>query len=625
MSSSDGHLQENALLQLCARPHVTAEVANTASQLLSAEIDWTYLIRAGYQHQLIPLVDRTLQQVGEPQVPGDILYSLSYRVKKNHQRNRYLANQWFALSQRFASAGMQTPIPIQGPPLTARVYGDLSLRQAGVLAFFVRDGDLALAHESLFSQGFHKQKQNEEVEYSAVRPLASSSCYQRIRDRVILEMHSVRSLDDSPSGVPNETLWNRATTWQYQEREVLVLTPNDHLIALCLQGAREQWRMLGTLADIAHFVHGHSEFDVGVILARSRTLGCEPVSALGLMLAGWLVEMKQSALLLSAEGAKRIEQNANEIWTQLFQEGLANERLKTPATAGSNCPMGGDGATNRIMLETAKTEAQKHWAKRSDAWQRWSDLTLVAMTDFSEKLFDAAGVAAGHRVLDLACGPGDTSLLLSPRVDPSGVVVGTDLVTDMVKAAAQRARAAKLANIIWSVADMENLPFADGVFDAVVCRLGIMYCPRVERALCEARRVLKPGGRAAFLVCGPMENNHLLAVVHEVLWDLFDVRPDTVPAPFRFAPKNSLTPLLEEAGFTSGEEKELRSDKTLPRRLGLWQPSTEQALGWKLDALPPLTRGELQRRMDAALQPYLAGDSYRFSSHYRIGVGTNPS
>jgi hypothetical protein len=130
MGSSDSHMQENALLQLCARPHVTAEIIDTADELVSADIDWTYLIRVGFQHQLIPLLDRTLQQVGEPQVPGDILQALSYRIEKNHQRNRYLADEWLASSESLTSAGVRTPILIQGPPLTARVYGDLSLRQA---------------------------------------------------------------------------------------------------------------------------------------------------------------------------------------------------------------------------------------------------------------------------------------------------------------------------------------------------------------------------------------------------------------------------------------------------------------------------------------------------------------
>ncbi len=622
MSGGNNHMQENALLRLCARPFVTAEVIDTAGQLLSAEIDWTYLIRAGFQQQLIPLLDRILQQVREPRVPGDILHALRYRIEKNQERNEYLAQEWFAVSGSLASALAGTPLPIQGPPVTARAYGDLSLRQAGMLAFLVDDGDFALAHESLVSQGFRKQEQSEGIEHSAANLWSISAFYERIRDGMTLDMHSVRCRDVCPSEVSSGTLWGRAKRWHYGAEEVLVLAPDDHLIALCLQGEREQWRILGTLADVAHFLHRHRELDIGALLIRSRSLGCEMVTKLGLMLTARLAEMKQLAMLVGGQGAKGIERDAAKIWAQLFEGDLANGRTEESSAAESDQSVSDGSAASQATLSKAKMDEQQHWASRSEAWQRWSDLTLPAMADLTENLFDAARITEDDWVLDLACGPGDTSLLLSPRVGPTGIVVSTDLIPNMVDTAVQRAGAAKLGNVKWAVADMENLPFADQVFDAVVCRLGIMYCPRAERALSEALRVLKPGGRAAFLVCGPRENNHVLTVLHEVFWDLFDIRPATEPAPFRFAAKNSLAPLLRTAGFTNVEERELRSERTLPRTRRFWQPGAERAIGWKLDSLPPVTRSELERRMNAALQDYVIGDNYQLSSHYRVGVGT---
>lgn len=621
MSASDTHTRENTLLQLCARPQVTAEDINTADHLLSAEIDWTYVIRAAFQHELIPLVNRMLQQVGEPRVPGDILYALGYRVDQNQARNEYLANAWLTLGQTFVRAGVHPPILIQGSPVTAKMYGNLSLRHAGNLGALVCEDDHSSLNECLVRHGFQNQDQGED-EHVADGPLEKRSRYQRIQDRLTLDAYRISSIRDSSFGVSYEALWKRATSWKYQEKDVLVLSPNDQLIALCLQGEREQWGMLGTLADIAQLLCRHSEIDVGGILKGSGTLGRETVK-LGLRLAERLVEIDLSAVLSSDEDTKRSEQEASQIWARLLQQNLANGCVDVFPAAAPNDSTSSTTTVSRTRLATAKVEARDHWASRSDAWERWSDLTLVGTTDLSEKLFDAAGVAPAHRVLDLACGPGDTSLLLSPRLGPSGIVVSTDLVPEMVKASAQRARAMKLANLQYSVADMENLPFADQVFDSIVCRLGIMYCPQVERAFSEAHRVLKPGKRAAYLVCGPMMNNHVLAVVHEVLWDLFEVRPDESPAPFRFASKNSLIPLMAEAGFTAVEEHELRFETTLPKEFRFWQPSAERAIGWKLDALPPATRRELEHRIDAALQPYLNGDSYRVSSHSRIGVGTS--
>ena len=67
---------------------------------------------------------------------------------------------------------------------------------------------------------------------------------------------------------------------------------------------------------------------------------------------------------------------------------------------------------------------------------------------------------------------------------------------------ATRAREGGLNNIVVRQADMDALPFADESFDVVTSRLGIMFSPNAERALSEARRVLRPGGTAAFLVWG---------------------------------------------------------------------------------------------------------------------------
>ena len=599
------HQREHTLLQLCARPDPTVDVLDRAVQLLSVDVDWTYFIQAGFDHQVIPLIDRLLQLVGDPPVPVDLLEALRYRVGQNHKRNQYLADQSLALRQRLTSARIEQLWQIQGPPLTAKVYSSLVLRQAGVLAFLVYPRDLGLAHEILISEGFHAQGTSPGE--STAGPLTlSTSTYERLRDGVRVELHATRASRDARTRPQEGATWESAV-WRYHDRSVPVLSTIDHLIALCLQGTSEQWRILGTVADIAHLVSCDAQLAVDAVLDRARSVECETATIRGLMLTGELVEgMKQSLMQSYGERADRIEQNARSVWSKLFQGRAAT----------------GHAATSQATAEAAKASAQQHWADRSETWQRWSNLTLLTTMDDSNALFDAAGVAERQRVLDLACGPGDTSLLLSQRVGPMGMVVGTDLVVGMVAAATRRARTWELTNVRWSAADMEDLPFVNQCFDAVVCRLGVMYCPSVERAIGEAHRVLKPGQQAAFLVCGPMENNHLLGVVHEVLWDLFDKRPDSAPEAFRFAARNSLAPLLEGAGFSNVVEQDRRSEQTLPAQTRLWLATAERAMGWQLDALPPLTRNELERRMEAALQPYLRDVNYRLATHSRIVFGT---
>ena len=113
-----------------------------------------------------------------------------------------------------------------------------------------------------------------------------------------------------------------------------------------------------------------------------------------------------------------------------------------------------------------------------------------ATRGFIEDLLDAARVGAGMRVLDLACGPG---LVAAAAVGRRALPVGLDFSSAMIALAR-----ADHPGIRFEEGDAEVLPFADEAFDAVVANFGIHHVAEPNRALTEARRVLRPGGRVAF-------------------------------------------------------------------------------------------------------------------------------
>ena len=274
---------------------------------------------------------------------------------------------------------------------------------------------------------------------------------------------------------------------------------------------------------------------------------------------------------------------------------------------------------------TATTRNKVHWSTRSNAWEKWSGMSRPRSAEFSRALMTAAGVDAGHRVLDLACGVGDTSLELGLVVGPGGFVMTTDLAFDMVARARRRAAADDLTNLQFCTAAMESLPFGDRGFDGIVCRLGIMYCPHVQRALAEARRVLRPGARAAFLVCGPREDNPILKIIHDVVTELFEFeKRDAVIDPFKFAAPGSLAEEMAQAGFLDIAEQDITLSQRAPVGTHFWQPSLERGMSFPLEDLPRDTRHELEQRMVAAFEPYLQGGFYELPSLSRITRGTCP-
>ena len=109
------------------------------------------------------------------------------------------------------------------------------------------------------------------------------------------------------------------------------------------------------------------------------------------------------------------------------------------------------------------------------------------------RVLELAAPRPGMRIIDLACGPGTLTRILAEKVGPDGEVVGVDLAPGMIEIAS----AAGISNAEFEVMDIETLMFGDAFFDAAVCGHGLQFVPDLGRALGEAHRVLKAGGRLA--------------------------------------------------------------------------------------------------------------------------------
>ncbi len=103
--------------------------------------------------------------------------------------------------------------------------------------------------------------------------------------------------------------------------------------------------------------------------------------------------------------------------------------------------------------------------------------------------------ALPYSVVDVAGGTGDIAFRIAERSPHAGVTVA-DINPDMLAVGRERARERHFAERVAFVdANAEALPFADGAFDAFTIAFGIRNVPDIAKALSEAYRVLKPGGR----------------------------------------------------------------------------------------------------------------------------------
>ncbi len=108
-----------------------------------------------------------------------------------------------------------------------------------------------------------------------------------------------------------------------------------------------------------------------------------------------------------------------------------------------------------------------------------------------------AELREGQTVLDLGSGGGIDVLLSARRVGESGKVYGLDMTDEMLALARENQRVAKVTNVEFLKGELEHVPLPDGVVDVIISNCVVNLSADKDRALAEAFRVLKPGGRFA--------------------------------------------------------------------------------------------------------------------------------
>lgn len=178
-------------------------------------------------------------------------------------------------------------------------------------------------------------------------------------------------------------------------------------------------------------------------------------------------------------------------------------------------------------------------------------------------LVDAAYLAPGERVLDVACGTGVVARVAAKHVGPTGRVVGVDLNPGMI-AVARALPAPVGAPIEWLEQSALDLQLKDASFNAVLCQQGLQFFPDKAVALKEMRRVLDHGGRLALSVWNStgLYNNAvgdaLARLVGNEVADRFNASRQVPTA-------EDLRYLATEAGFSAIDVRVSRIDVHLPR------------------------------------------------------------
>jgi SAM-dependent methyltransferase len=289
-------------------------------------------------------------------------------------------------------------------------------------------------------------------------------------------------------------------------------------------------------------------------------------------------------------------------------------------------------APDPAKIQIFRERLREEWTgdKTVAGWRKWHAQIAAFTRGATEAILEAAQLRPGLRVLDLASGVGDPALSIAWKVAPSGRVTATDLGPGMISLAEELARNQGITNIEFSEANAESLPFADASYDVLTCRFGIMFFPDLAKALGECFRVLKPGGRVAFVAWGIKEQPFFTTTAGILLKHVPVPPPPPDPdAPnlFMFGERGRLRRALESAGFRDVHEE----DRIVPGRWAgsleeYWQQFSEIAAPFRplIEQLTPMKKAAAVVEILAALRKFWNGKELTLPLEIVIGTGTRP-
>lgn len=213
----------------------------------------------------------------------------------------------------------------------------------------------------------------------------------------------------------------------------------------------------------------------------------------------------------------------------------------------------------------------------------WSDDSIVeAYINYFVPITDKVGtlivddhIASGDKVLDLCCGQGTLTAMISRS---GASVTGLDFSPQMIANARNAAPDAEIC-----IGDAMAMPFGDAQFDKVLCNFGMMHIPDQPKALSEIRRVLKPDGDFIMATWAGPAVSPAFATVFGALKAHADFSA-APPQPdlFAFADPEQAEAMMETAGLDIVEHKVVEAEWVLEKPADLFEIFLNATVGARM-------------------------------------------
>jgi ubiquinone/menaquinone biosynthesis C-methylase UbiE len=241
-------------------------------------------------------------------------------------------------------------------------------------------------------------------------------------------------------------------------------------------------------------------------------------------------------------------------------------------------------------------------------------------------MLDLANIRVGNRVLDVAAGTGDLSMMVARRVGPNGHVLATDISASILNRAAQAAREAGLSNIETRVMNAESLELDANSFDGVLCRSALMLFPNPLKALTSMQRVVKPEGRVAVMVHSTPARNPYHGLPLEIVRRIGSMAtpPPEQPGMFALAGLGVLEETFRKSGLHDVSVRPVAIRRKFPS-LAEAIKSMKESFAFLQDLLAQLNDADQDRawkEIEQEMSQFESANGFEAPAEVLIGIGT---
>jgi ubiquinone/menaquinone biosynthesis C-methylase UbiE len=198
-------------------------------------------------------------------------------------------------------------------------------------------------------------------------------------------------------------------------------------------------------------------------------------------------------------------------------------------------------------------ETQRHnWDSVAHGWEKWWRTIETGTGKVTRRLIEFASIKVGSKVLDISTGIGEPAITAAREVGNIGQVLATDISSEMLSIAKQRAINAGLQHVIvFKQGDTGTMELSNSTFDAALCRFGLMFLPDLDTALLNIYGSLVNGGRfAAAVWASPEKDSLFTSTMNTVMKETRTTPPPAgVPGPFSLSDESLLRNYFVNTGF----------------------------------------------------------------------------